>query len=112
MILYFNPACSKCNEARTLLENNDCDVEIRDYLRQPPDMEELRELVKMLGCKPSDLIRTVEPLFQERFAHLEMSGDDQLRMLSEFPILIQRPILINGNQAIIGRPPALVLSLV
>ena len=111
MILYFNPECSKCNEAKSLLENSHCDFEIRNYLQQPPSVEEIKDLIKLLGCKPIDLVRTGEPLYQEKFVHLNYSNEQLVLMLSENPQLIQRPILIGNGEAIIGRPPQLMLKL-
>src|ERR1043165_2135905 len=112
MILYFNPDCSKCNEAKSLLENQHCDFEIRNYLQQPPSVDEIKDLVKLLGCALVDLVRTNEPLFQEKFSQENLSDDQVIRILSENPQLIQRPILIGNGEAVIGRPPQLVLKLV
>src|SRR5262245_50254186 len=111
MVLYFNPECSKCNEALDLLKSNSCEVEIRNYLNQPPSVSELRELVSKLGCKVTDIIRTKEPLFQDNYTGGDLSDEKWLEVLSKHPILIERPILISGNKAIVGRPPKLVLDL-
>jgi arsenate reductase len=112
MILYFNPGCSKCNEALDLLQQNSCEVKIRNYLQDPPSADELRELTKRLGCRITDLIRTKEPLYLERFAGKEIKEEEWFGILSDQPILIERPILISGEQAVIGRPPRLVLDLI
>lgn len=112
MIIYYNPACSKCNEALNLLEGESCEVEIRNYLEQPPSVDELKEIVTKLGCSAVDLVRKSEPLFLEKFNGQALSEMEWMRVLSENPILIERPILIDGEKAIIGRPPVLVLDLV
>lgn len=112
MIIYYNPRCSKCREAKELLEENKCDFEIRDYLATPPGVKELKELVNKLGCKPIDIVRTKEPLFQEKFAGKKLTGAQVLKVLSENPILIERPIVVDGEKAIVGRPPVLILDLV
>jgi arsenate reductase (glutaredoxin) len=112
MIIYYNPRCSKCREAKELLEENQCDFEIRDYLAVPPGKKELKELIDKLGCKPMDIVRIKEPLFQEKFAGKKLSDAQVIKMLSENPILIERPIVVDGEKAIVGRPPVLVLDLI
>jgi arsenate reductase (glutaredoxin) len=112
MIIYFNPDCSKCNEALDLLKQNHCELNIRNYLTDPPSVEELRELISKLKCKPIDIVRKKEALYEEKYANKELSDEEWLRILSQHPILIERPIVINGNKAIIGRPPQLVLDLI
>jgi len=112
MILYFNPECSKCNEALDLLKGNSCEVEIRNYLSQPLSIAELKEVVSKLGCRVTDIIRTKEPLYIEKFGDKNLTDEDWFKILSEHPVLIERPILISGSKAIIGRPPKLVLDLV
>ncbi len=111
MIIYYNPGCSKCQEAKGILEEQHCDIEIRDYLQDPLNEEELQALINKLGCKPFDLVRTTEPLFVEKFAGLQFSDQQWLDILAKYPILMQRPIVISGDQAVIGRPPSLVLQL-
>ena len=112
MILYFNPECSKCGEALELLKNNSCEVQIRNYLTDPPSIAELEDLIKKLRCKVTDIIRTKEELFQTEYAGKSLADKEWFRILSENPVLIERPILLSGNRAIIGRPPRLVLELV
>lgn len=111
MIIYYNAKCSKCREAKELLEENNCNFEIRNYLENPPSQKELKELVKMIGCKPIDLVRQKEPLFREKYADKKLGDAQIIKMLSENPILIERPIVVDGKKAIIGRPPVLVMDL-
>ena len=111
MIIYFNPDCSKCNQALDLLMQNNCEFTIRNYLTQPPSVEELKELLSKLKCKPIDIVRKNEALYEEKFADRKLSDQEWLQILSENPILIERPIVINNNKAIIGRPPQLVLNI-
>lgn len=112
MLIYYNPECSKCQSALDLLHQANCSVEIRNYLTQPPSVEELKELTQRLGCHPADLTRKKEPLFLQNFEGKLASEADWLHMLAANPLLIERPILIDGEQAIIGRPPERVLQLV
>lgn len=112
MILYFNPDCSKCHEAVDLLQQNSCEFSIRNYLTDPPSVNELKELITKLKCSPVDLVRKKEPLFEEKYRSKTLTDEQWLNVLSENPVLIERPILINHNMAIIGRPPQLVLNIV
>ncbi len=112
MIIFYNSECSKCREARELLENNSCEIEIRDYLNNPPSPVELKELVALLGCKASDIVRKTETLFIENYLGKAIADEEWLNILSEHPILIERPIVVDGSKAIIGRPPSLVLQLI
>lgn len=112
MIIFYNAGCSKCQEAVKLLEGAGCPVEIREYLKDPPSPEELQALVARLGCRPFDLVRTSEPLFVEQFQGRELSDTGWIEVLSRNPILIERPIVVDGEKAIIGRPPVKVLELV
>lgn len=112
MVIYYNPRCSKCREAKDLLEENNCDFEIRDYLKDPPTKKELKELLTKLQCRPFDIVRKSEPVFIEKFKNKELSDQQWITALSENPILIERPIVIDGDKAIVGRPPVLVLNLI
>ncbi|HOZ88239.1 MAG TPA: arsenate reductase family protein [Bacteroidia bacterium] len=112
MIIYYNPDCSKCREAHEILEKNNCNIQIRNYLVDPPTEKELKELIEKLGCKAIDIVRKSEPLFTERFHDKDLTDTEWLKVLSENPVLIERPIVIDGQRAILGRPPSLVLQLV
>lgn len=112
MIIYYNAKCSKCREAKELLEDNRCEFELRNYLETPPSQKELKELIKKIGCKPIDLVRQKEPLFQEKYAGKKLTGAQVIKLLSENPLLIERPIVVDGEKAVVGRPPVMVLDLV
>ena len=111
MIIYYNPRCSKCQEARSLLEQNNCDITFREYLKEPPTQKELSALLKKLGCKAVNIVRTSESLYKEKFANKKLTNAQLIKVLSENPILIERPIVIDGEKALVGRPPLLVLDL-
>lgn len=111
MIIYYNPECSKCNAILGLLQENNCAFEIREYLKQPPTVDELRELVAKLRVAPFDLVRKTEPHYLNELQNRELSDEQWLQVLSENPVLIERPIVIDGEKAIIGRPPVMVLEL-
>ena len=112
MIIYHNPDCSKCNEALDLLKQNNCEFTIRYYLSHPPSVEELKELLDKLQCKPIDIVRKKEPLYEQLYATGQFNDHEWLNILSRHPILIERPIVINNNKAIIGRPPQLVINII
>jgi arsenate reductase len=112
MIIFYNEECSKCREALDLLEQNECVVQVRNYLQEPPTTQELKEILEKLGCRVKSIIRKSEPLFLEKFSGKDYTENEWLQILSEHPILIERPILISDEKAIIGRPPRLVLGLI
>lgn len=111
MVIYYNPKCSTCRQAKVLLEENKCEFEIRNYLTQPPSQKELKELIQKLGCKPFDIVRQKEPVFINEYKEKKITDAQWIKILSENPVLIERPIVIDGKKAIIGRPPLKVLSL-
>lgn len=108
--LYFNPDCSKCREAKDLLEGQSCEFEIVEYLTSAPSTQDLRDLLALLGLKALDLIRQGESLFQENYAGKTMTNEEWIAIMCENPILIERPILIHNGKAIIGRPPSKILE--
>ena len=112
MIIYYNPECSKCQEAKTILEENKCTFEIRDYLKVAPTEKEIKDLVSKLGCKVEDLVRKTEPLFLEKFAEKKLTEEEWVQVLCNHPLLLQRPIVFDGEKAVVGRPPVLVLDLI
>lgn len=109
--IFHNPKCSKSREALNLLEQKGELVTVIEYLKTPPALDELRELVELLGIRPHELIRKEEPEYRENFKGKELSDDEWLEAMVRFPKLIQRPIVIRDNKAVIGRPPERVLSL-
>jgi arsenate reductase len=111
MIIYYNSRCSKCREALALLEGQGCEVEIRNYLKETPSLTELQDLVKLLGCQAEELIRKEEEVFAT-YRGKKMTELQAIKLMVKHPILIQRPIVISGKQAVVGRPPLLVLDLV
>jgi arsenate reductase (glutaredoxin) len=111
MIIYYNARCSKCREALSLLEKNKCEVTFREYLKEAPTQKELKSLIKKLGCKAADIVRKSEPLFKTDFAGKTLSESQWIKALSENPILIERPIVVDGEKAVVGRPPEFVLTL-
>jgi arsenate reductase len=109
--LYYNPRCSKCREALCMLEEKGIEAEIIEYLKTPPTEKELKAVLEKLGLKPVDIIRTKEPLFEKKFKGKKHSDAEWIKIMSKNPILIERPIAIEGNKAIVGRPPINIFTI-
>jgi arsenate reductase len=108
--IYHNPRCSKSRATLALLEERGIQPEIIRYLDNPPSADELRELLRMLGRTPGELARRGE----EAWRSLELADADDETILAAMvnhPKLIERPIVINGDRAALGRPPEAVLEI-
>ncbi len=112
MKIYYNPRCSKCRETLKLIESKGKTAEIVDYLNHPPTLETLQSIVIVLGMQPEELLRKKEPIFIEKYKGKKLSDNEWLEAMVQNPQLIERPIVIDGNRAIIGRPPEKVLELI
>ena len=109
--IYHNPRCSKSRQTLALLQEQGIDPEIIEYLKTPPDEKTLDTLLKKLGMEPDDLIRKNEAVYKE----LGLAQANRAQLLSAMvtnPVLIQRPIVVKGRQARLGRPPEDVLEIV
>ena len=103
--IYHNPRCGKSREGLHILENSGKEFEIIKYLEEIPSKEELESILQKLGIEPIALVRQKEKVWIENFKGKNLSDDEILEAMISNPILIERPIVINGNKAIIGRPP-------
>lgn len=104
--IYHNPRCSKSRAACALLVEAGVEHEIIEYLKHPPSREELAELVAKLGIRPGDLVRRGEAVFKEKYAQLADNDDARwFDALIADPILIERPIVVIGEHAVVARPP-------
>ncbi|MBK4773196.1 MAG: arsenate reductase (glutaredoxin) [Pantoea sp. Morm] len=112
--IYHNPRCSKSRETLALLQEKGIAPEVVLYLETPPDVQALKKLLQQLGMGSArDLMRRKEDLYKElNLADSQLSEDQLLQAMVEHPKLIERPIVINGDQARIGRPPEAVLEIV
>lgn len=108
--IYHNVRCSKSRDVCTILEKKKVKAEVIEYLKTPLTQKEIKALLKMLGMKASELVRKKEPLFLENYEGKKITEAEWLKILAKNPILIERPILVKGNKAIIGRPPEKVLE--
>lgn len=109
--LYFNPRCSTCRGARELLDARGAAVEIVEYLETPPTRDELRALLRKLDMKPEELVRKKEETYRLHYAGRTLSDEEWLDALVAHPILIERPIAVVGERAIVARPLERVLEL-
>ncbi|WP_078120783.1 arsenate reductase (glutaredoxin) [Thiosocius teredinicola] len=110
--IYHNPRCSKSRQTLKLIEDNNASAEIVEYLKTPPDAKTLGKLLDMLGLQPRDLMRKKETEYKESGAdNPDLSRDQLIALMIEYPKLIERPIVVNNGKAVIGRPPERVLDI-
>ena len=102
--IYHNSRCGKSRECLALLEKSGKEYEIIKYLEEVPTFDELKEIIKKLGIKPIELVRRKEKIWTENFKDKPLSDDEIINAMILNPILIERPIVINGDKAIIARP--------
>ncbi len=111
--IYHNPRCSKSRATLHLLEARGLQPNIVDYLKSPPSAADLKAILKKLALKPNDIVRKGEPLYAELGLKDRRLDDEALiALLVANPILIERPIVVVGGKAAIGRPPEAVLEIV
>lgn len=111
--LYHNPRCSKSRQALALLEENGIAPTIVKYLDTPPDPATVRALVKKLGLKRAhDLVRDKEAEYKQAGLDKDADDDTVINAIARYPKLLERPVLVRGDRAVLGRPPENVLTLV
>jgi len=110
MKIYHNPRCSKSRQTLGLLQSKGKNPEVIEYLKNPPSFEELKEIISLLKIKPLDLIRKKETKFSA-YKRKELSDDEWIKVMIKHPKLIERPIVVVENEAVISRPPEKVLEL-
>ena len=109
--IYHNPRCRKSREGLELLENSDHDFEIVKYLEAVPSREELVQILKKLALPPIDLVRKNEAIWKEQFKGKDLTDEEIIAAMAAYPKLIERPIIVQGNRAVIGRPSERILDL-
>lgn len=111
--IYHNPRCSKSRQTLKILREKGIEPEIILYLENPLKISDLKNIITKLGLESAkDLLRKGEPNYKELGLKTETSELKIMEAMSRFPKLIERPIVVKGDQAVIGRPPARVLELV
>jgi arsenate reductase len=110
--IYHNPRCSKSRATLALLEARGVKPKIVNYLQTPPSAAELKAILRMLGLAPRDILRTGETVYAELgLEDRELDDDALIAVMVKNPILIERPIVVAGSKAAIGRPPENVLAI-
>ncbi len=112
MTIYHNPRCMKSRQTLALIRENEIEPEIREYLKEIPSKEELQLVLAKLNMNVKDIIRTGERIYKDKFKNMNFTDDEWITILLENPKLMERPIVVKGNKAVIGRPPENVLELV
>ncbi len=109
--IYHNNRCSKSRQTLDLIRKSGQEVEVVEYLKTVPTADELQEVLQKLRLKPSQLLRKGERVFKELYAGQVLSEEEWLQVLLKHPVLLERPIVVSGERALIGRPPENVLPL-
>ena len=110
--IYHNPRCSKSRATLSLLEENSLDPEVVLYLESPPDRTTLKAITQALGCSIQDIMRKGESVYKAlKIGDGNKDEEELIRLVIENPILLERPIVTNGDKAAIGRPPENVMAL-
>ncbi len=101
--IYHNPRCQKSRTALAYLEERGNDIEVVEYLKNPPTAKELKEVLQLLKLQPTDIIRKKEALYIDSYKGKDFTDAQWINILIENPVLIERPILISKNKAVIAR---------
>ena len=110
--IYHNNRCSKSRSALQLLDTSGKEYEIIKYLEDIPTKSELKGIIKLLGISPIELVRKNEAIWKSEFKGKALTDDELIKTMIAHPKLIERPIVINGNQAVIGRPTERIFKII
>jgi arsenate reductase len=111
LTIYHNPRCSKSREALALLEARGAAPRVVRYLEAPPSAAELAAILRKLGIRPEQLVRKAEGVFKAKYAGAALTDAGWIEAMVNDPILMERPIIVKGARAVIGRPPERALAL-
>ena len=103
-VFLHNPHCSKSRAALELVRGAGVELPVREYLDDPLSVDELRRIVELLGVRPIDIVRRGEPQYAVLGLGDATPDDEVLRAMAEYPVLIERPIVVRGGRAVVGRP--------
>ncbi|MCF2873931.1 MULTISPECIES: arsenate reductase (glutaredoxin) [unclassified Tenacibaculum] len=110
--IYHNNRCSKSRNGLQILEESGKEFEVVKYLDNIPSKEELTEVISLLNISPIELVRKNEKIWKEEFKGKDLSDAEIIDAMIANPKLIERPIVVNGNKAVIGRPPENILDII
>lgn len=102
--IYHNPRCGKSRDCLAFIQNSNLEYEVIKYLETPFSKDELTKVIGKLKIKPIELVRTKEPIWVEKYKNSALSDAQIIQAMIDHPILIERPIAVRGNKAIIARP--------
>ena len=104
--IYYNPKCGTCRKVLEAIKSRGIEPEVVEYLKDAPSPGELDSILKMAGLEPEGIVRKKEGLYSElKLGEKKLSRSEWLKTLSRNPILIERPIVVKGNKAMVARPP-------
>ncbi|MCM5663591.1 arsenate reductase (glutaredoxin) [Galbibacter mesophilus] len=109
--IYHNPRCRKSREGLQIIEESGKEYEVVKYLEDVPSEKELRKILNCLDIKPINLVRKNEAIWKENYKNRSLSDDEIIEAMLENPKLIERPIVLKNNVAVIGRPPENIKSI-
>jgi arsenate reductase len=111
MKILHNSRCRKSREGLKILEESGLQFEIIDYLNQPLDKDQVKDLLTKLDIEPIDLVRKNESIWKENYKGKDLSREQVIDALAKHPKLIERPVVIVGDKAVVGRPPENILEI-
>lgn len=111
-VIWHNPRCSKSRAALELLRERGLDLHVVEYLKSPPSRAEIKSVLGKLAIPAEALVRKGEDVYRDQFKDRTMTADQWLDALAAHPVLIERPVIIRGDRAVLGRPPENALELV
>jgi arsenate reductase len=103
--IYHNPRCSKSRQGLAILQESGKQFQVVEYLKETPSLEELSDIINLLQIKPIELVRKNEAIWKEQYKGKELSDSDLIKAMVKNPKLIERPIVLNNEKAVVGRPP-------
>ena len=109
--IYHNPRCSKSRKTLELLEQNQVNIEVVKYLETPPSSDELKYILSLLNKTADEVMRKNEDEYKLHFKNKTLTESEKIDLMNQFPKVIERPIVVMGNKAVIGRPPENVLDI-
>lgn len=109
--IYHNPRCSKSRETLKIIQDKNVEVEVVEYISDIPSKEVLKNLLRKLGLSAQDIVRKGEPVYKELYKGKELSEEEWIDAMIQHPKLIERPIVVKGDEAVLGRPPQNVIKL-
>ncbi len=112
LTIFHNPRCSKSRQTLSLIQEKNIDINIIEYLKTPPNISQLKQILKQLGYEPRQLMRKSEQIYKDLdLGNENKTAEDLIIAMTQNPILIERPIVLSGEKAAIGRPPESVLNI-